>query len=93
MLTIRIFTAAGCSRCKKIMKDMVDLLESLREDLPQINLKIINITERPEIAIKYGVITTPTILIGEEIFLRGSPTKRVLQETIKKSLVVKGKTA
>lgn len=87
MLTIRIFTATGCARCKKTMNDLVDLLESLRAELPQITVKIINITERPDIAIRYGVITTPTILIGEETPLRGSPTKRLLRETIKKSLL------
>ncbi len=86
MLNVKIFTMTGCSRCKRVMHDLTDLVESLTPEFPESVIEIINISERPDIAIKYGVITSPTILIGEEILLHGIPTKECLVESITKAL-------
>ena len=86
MLNVKIFTMTGCNKCKRVMQDLTDLVESLKPELPESVIEIINISERPDIAIKYGVITSPTILIGEEILLRGIPTKERLLESITKAL-------
>ena len=68
------------------MHDLIDLVESTKPEFPQSVIEIINISERPDIAIKYGVISTPTILIGEEILLRGIPTKQRLKESLREAL-------
>jgi glutaredoxin-like protein len=73
---------------------LVNLDAKKLADELKLNVEVISMTERPEMAEKYNISGVPTILIGENIKYVGLPVgleRRVFTNTLK--LVAEGKTA
>lgn len=54
------------------------LIERARRDLPEIRLEEIDITERPEVAVRYRVLATPAIAVNGRLAFTGVPREEAL---------------
>ena len=54
------------------------LIEEARSSLPDLELEEVDITERPEVAVKYRIMSTPAIAINGKLEFVGIPSARAL---------------
>ena len=54
------------------------LLERAREALGELRVEEVDVTARPEVAIRYGVMSTPAIAINGRLAHVGVPTEEAL---------------
>lgn len=76
MTTIKIFKTPGCASCTKA----IDLIKKVIKDYPKLKVKEINIVEHPDNAVKYGIMTSPTIVINEKVVFMGVPSEKALRK-------------
>jgi len=60
----------------------VRIIDDVRRDHPEVQLEVIDITERPEVAVRYRVMMTPAIAINGELAFAGTPNERELRARI-----------
>lgn len=70
MTTIELFTTPDCPRCPKA----VEVLESLENDF-NFRLEITDAIDNRPRALKYGVVSVPTIVINGEETITGVPSR------------------
>jgi hypothetical protein len=58
------------------------VIESARAERPDLALEIVDITERPEVAVKYRVMSTPAITINGRLAFTGVPREADLRRAI-----------
>lgn len=58
------------------------IIEDVRRDHPEVQLQIVDITERPEIAVRYRVMMTPAIAINGELAFTGTPDEQALRARV-----------
>ncbi len=76
MAIIKIFKTPGCASCVKA----IDLIKKVIKDYPKLKVKEINIVEHPDDAVKYGIMTSPTIVINEKVAFIGAPSEKALRK-------------
>jgi len=69
---------SGCSKCKTLEQKVREVVES-----NNIDATIIKVTDFQEI-MKYGVITTPALVVDEKVIIKG---RIATTEEIKNSLI------
>ncbi len=79
MINIQFVTVPGCHECAKAKK----IFEELKTQYPEMQIKEINATSTEGIALvqKYGIFSSPGIIINDELFSTGALDK---SEFIKK---------
>ncbi|MFY9141256.1 MAG: thioredoxin family protein [Thermacetogeniaceae bacterium] len=88
--TLLMLNTSGCPYCQI----MIPILEELREEYKgQINIEIIDVDEHPEEAVKYSVISFPTLILldseGDQIGRHdGYISKENLVKALKKVGVI-----
>ncbi len=55
------------------------LIENARATLPDLRLEEVDITEHPEVALKYRVLATPAIAINGRLEFLGVPKEETLR--------------
>jgi len=63
---------------------VAEVVERLRKDFPGLSWKTTDLTERPELIIKYGIMSTPAIVFDGNLEFRGVPKEKQLIEKIQK---------
>jgi len=58
------------------------LLERAKGKFPEISFHEIDITEHPEVAVKYGVMATPALIINGRLEFTGVPKENKLREGV-----------
>ena len=58
------------------------VIESMRAERPDLVLQIVDITERPEVAVKYRVMSTPAIAINGRLAFTGVPREAALRRAL-----------
>ena len=79
-ILIEIVTAQGCSKCQRGTEKIRNQLKNI----PEINIKEINLIENPEIAVKYKIMTTPVLIINNKLEFTGVPDEKELKKVIEK---------
>ncbi len=82
MVNIEILTAPGCSKCEQTVREVEAIVKRLSEKHPEIVYKTIDISVKPEVATKYGLLTTPAVAINGKLEFRGVPSKAKFSEKI-----------
>jgi hypothetical protein len=59
------------------------LVDEAREDFPELQIEEIDVTERPDVAVKYGVMATPAIAINGRLELSGVPREDALRARLR----------
>ena len=76
MAIIKIFKTPGCASCARA----IDLIKKVIKDYPKLKAKEINIVNHPDDAVKYGIMTSPTIVINEKVAFLGVPSEKALRK-------------
>ena len=73
MLKITLIRPDGCSHCKAVK----DTLEEMKSDYPDITIEDVDMITPlgQEMVKKYGILSSPGILINDEFFAFGGATK------------------
>lgn len=58
------------------------LVEQLKSEFPDLRLTEIEITQHPEVAVKYGVMSTPAVAIKGKLEFVGIPREDELKKRI-----------
>ncbi len=81
MTKVEVLTAPGCAHCMKAKK----YLEELQENY-DFELEIKDLTENPQLAQEYDIMTSPGIVIDGEVAFQGGVKKESLKRKLEKVL-------
>lgn len=84
MVEIEILTAPGCHSCDRAKTLVAELVQRLSKDYPGLSWKTTDLTENPDLIIKYGIMSTPAIVFNGNLEFRGVPKEKQLIEKIQK---------
>ena len=57
-------------------------IEGVRRQILDLTMEVINLAERPEVAVKYRVMATPAIAINEVLAFSGTPKEADLRHRL-----------
>lgn len=77
---VKVFSTPGCSSCVRAK----ELLERVIGDYPGVKIKEINILDHPKDAVKYGIMSSPAIVINEKVEFIGVPSEKNLRKLLEK---------
>ncbi len=60
----------------------LEAIAQVRQAHPEIELHEVDLAEHPEVAVQYGVLSTPAIAINGELVWEGIPSAQALREHI-----------
>ena len=72
-ITIQFVTSPGCTHCAEVRK----VFDELKPKYPQMQIEEIDVTTEKgmELAVKYGIMTSPGIIVNGELFSTGGINK------------------
>ena len=76
-VSVRIYVAPHCANCEYSYK----VAGVIQRDFPEVNLRIINMSE-PEEEVPEVVFATPTYLLNGKVWSLGNPSMEQVQETL-----------
>jgi len=84
MLTIEILTTSlGCAKCERAMDIIHDITKKYKGKIKVVETDIV---KNPEKLTKFGVMSTPAIIINGKLAFEGAPSKDKLEKKIKEAL-------
>ena len=86
MIKIEILTAPGCAGCQQTVDELETLVKDQQQRYSDISYEKIDISENPDIAIKYRLLSTPAVAINGVLEFRGAPGKDKIREKIESLL-------
>jgi len=81
-LDVEIVTASCCRR-GDIEQKIESVLRRLKIEMPELNWNISDIVDKPELALKYGILITPSILIDGKLEFVGFPQESAIESKIR----------
>ncbi len=81
MIKLEVLTSPTCTYCSAAKIRINKVVEEMRQSR-NITIKEINVTEHPEIMLKYGVRATPAIAINGRLVYIGLPTEREIAKLV-----------
>ena len=85
-IEILILTAPGCVTCGKAIATVEKIIEQHGKEFPGLSYRTVDVAESPEIGIKYGVLSTPAIVINDTLAFRGVPKVKALRKKLESCL-------
>lgn len=79
MITVELLSAPGCANCRAAKALVAKLIEQAKAEIPDLYFEEVDITERPEVAVRYRVLATPAIAINGKVEFVGVPTEETLR--------------
>ncbi len=79
MINIELLTMPGCAHCA-VAKTIID---KLQKEMLDLNVSIIDVTEHPEIAQRYMLLSAPGIIINGKLEFSGGVKEETLRKKIK----------
>lgn len=67
MIELKILATPGCAPCKVVE----GIATKLRGEFPHLRVEKIDLMEHPEVAAKYGVVASPTMVINDTVVFVG----------------------
>ncbi len=61
---------------------VVGTIESVRQQVPDLTMEVINLADHPEVAVKYRVMATPAIAINGVLAFCGVPKEADLRRRL-----------
>lgn len=78
MIEIELLTMPGCAHCAGAKA----ILERLQKEMPDLKVTIIDVTEHPEIAQRYMLMSAPGIVINGRLEFSGGVREEALKKKI-----------
>jgi len=84
MVTIEILTTSlGCAKCERALDIIHDITKKYKGKIRVVETDIV---KNPEKLIKFGVMSTPAIIINGKLVFEGTPNKEALKKKIEEVL-------
>ena len=81
-IEIIILTAPGCTTCGKAIATVEKIVEQNRQEFPGLKYRTVDVAQSPEIGTKYGILSTPAIVINDTLAFRGVPKEKALRKKL-----------
>ena len=81
-IEIIILTAPGCTTCGQAKTLVQKIVEEGTREFPGLSYRTIDVAESPEIATRYGILSTPAIIINDILAFRGVPKEKALRKKL-----------
>jgi len=81
-IEIIILTAPGCTTCDQAKATVQKVVEQGQKEFPGLSYRTIDMAESPEIGTRYGVLSTPAIIINDKLAFRGAPKEKALRKKL-----------
>jgi len=78
MAVVEFFTMPGCPNCVKVKA----VLKRVKKDIPDIEVETIDLTQRPEMAQKYGIMGCPALAIDGKVEFVGGVKEAALRKLL-----------
>jgi hypothetical protein len=72
--------------CRAARTLVAKLIENARAALPDLRFEEVDITEHPEVAVKYRVMATPAIAINGKLEFVGVPPEGILLDRLRRAV-------
>ena len=82
-IEIIILTAPGCTTCDQAKAVVQKVVEQAGKEYSGLSYRTVDVVASPEIGARYGVLSTPSIIINDELVFRGVPKEKALMEKLK----------
>ena len=76
---------ASCCTPLELKEKVVSVLEGMKGEVPDLAWRVMDVTEEPELAVKYRAPITPAIFIDGKLEFIGYPKQAALQAKIRES--------
>jgi len=81
-IEILILTAPGCATCGKAIATVQKIIEQNRQEFPGLSYRTVDVAVSPEIGTRYGVLSTPAVIINDALAFRGVPKEKALRKKL-----------
>ena len=81
-IEIIILTAPGCITCGQAKETVQKVVEQGRQEFPGLSYRTVDVSESPEIGTRYGILSTPAIIINDKLAFRGVPKEKALRKKL-----------
>jgi len=81
-IEIIILTAPGCTTCDQAKGVVQKVVEQAGKEYSGLSYRTVDVVASPEIGARYGVLSTPSIIINDELVFRGVPKEEVLRKKL-----------
>ena len=81
-IEITILTAPGCTTCDQAKALVQKIVEQAGQEFPGLSYRTVDVSESPEIFVRYGLLSTPAIIINDELAFRGVPKEKSLRKKL-----------
>ncbi|MBS3060482.1 MAG: thioredoxin family protein [DPANN group archaeon] len=78
--TILIIKTPGCGHCEEVM-EIID--KKIKPDFPDLDVEVIDVTQKPEYLQKYPVMSAPGIVINGKLEFQGVATEQQIRSKLK----------
>jgi glutaredoxin len=75
---VKLLKSPGCSRCAQALV----LVRKLQEEMPDISIEEVDITEHPEEVLKHQLMMSPGIVINGKLEFTGVPKEAELRHKL-----------
>jgi thiol-disulfide isomerase/thioredoxin len=79
---IIVLTAPGCTTCDQAKAVVQKFVEQAKREFPGLSYRTIDVVASPDIGARYGVLSTPSIIINDELAFRGVPQEKALRKKL-----------
>ena len=76
---------ASCCTPLEVKEKVVSVLEGMKGEVPDLAWRVMDVTEEPELAVKYRAPITPAIFIDGKLEFIGYPKQAALRAKIRES--------
>ena len=76
---------ASCCTPLEVKEKVVSILEGMKGEVPELAWRVMDVTEEPELAVKYRAPITPAIYIDGKLEFIGYPKQAALQAKIREN--------
>ncbi len=81
-IEITILTAPDCSTCDQAKAVVQKIVEQGGREFTGLSYQTIDVAESPEIGTRYGILSTPAIIINDKLAFRGVPKEKALRKKL-----------
>jgi len=81
-IEIIILTAPGCTTCDQVKTLVQKVVEQDGQEFPGLSYRTVDVAESPEIGTRYGILSTPAIIINDTLAFRGVPKEKALRRKL-----------
>ncbi len=79
MIELKILSTPDCAPCRVVER----IAAKLREEFNELRVEKIDLMENPAVAVEYGVMTSPTVVINGTVAFVGAMSEDQLRDKLK----------